>query len=155
MTIVSIAVVKILFLFAFAFVVTVLWTPLLTHFLYRYKLGKSIRNTGSSPIFSKMHAHKAGTPTMGGVLVWGTMILMVLFFGVGSKLFPSVIPPDFSFFNSAQTLLPLGALVASAIVGLIDDIFDVKNQLTQFGNHHFHGLQACFTGIVIKAGFGL
>ncbi|PIW36361.1 MAG: phospho-N-acetylmuramoyl-pentapeptide-transferase [Candidatus Kerfeldbacteria bacterium CG15_BIG_FIL_POST_REV_8_21_14_020_45_12] len=153
MTIVSIAVVKILFLFAFAFVVTVLWTPLLTHFLYRYKLGKSIRNTGSSPIFSKMHAHKAGTPTMGGVLVWGTMILMVLFFGVGSKLFPSVIPPDFSFFNSAQTLLPLGALVASAIVGLIDDIFDVKKIGPAGGGLSLKHRLVIYAGIALFAAY--
>ena len=67
--------IKILFFSVLAFAVAFLLTPILTHFLYKYKLGKQIRNSGSTPIFSELHAHKAGTPTMGGVLIWGTLFI--------------------------------------------------------------------------------
>jgi len=69
-------IIKILFLSTFAFVFTVLWTPILTNFLYKYKLGKKIRNSGNTPIFSQLHAHKEGTPTMGGILIWGTLFIL-------------------------------------------------------------------------------
>jgi len=119
-------VVKILLLSSLAFIFAIALTPLLTNFLYKYKLGKKIRDNGSTPIFSKLHAHKAGTPTMGGILIWGTvLILMVLF-----SFLADVMPGDFfkylNFFSRSETLLPLGALVASAIIGLIDDWLDVS-----------------------------
>ena len=50
--------IKVLFFATIAFVVAALFTPLLTHFLYKYKLGKRIRNNGETPIFSKLHAAK-------------------------------------------------------------------------------------------------
>jgi phospho-N-acetylmuramoyl-pentapeptide-transferase len=71
---------KILILSTLAFIFAILWTPLLTHYLYKYKLGKSIRNSGKTPIFSKLHAHKAGTPTMGGILIWLTLLILIIFF---------------------------------------------------------------------------
>ena len=64
-------IVRVLFFSTLAFIFAILITPLLTHFLYKYRLGKKIRNSGATPIFSQLHAHKAGTPTMGGVLIWG------------------------------------------------------------------------------------
>lgn len=64
-----------------------------------------------------LHAAKEGTPTMGGVLVWGTTLAFAL-------LVPMIFSP-FSFLSRAETYLPLGALVAAAIVGLVDDLFNV------------------------------
>ena len=107
---------KILTLTTIAFVVAILWTPLLTNFLYRFKFGKSLRSKKQAPIFTKMHAKKAGTPTMGGVLIWGT----VLFIAVAFLLIQMIAPNDFfgklSFLTRDQTWLPLTALVAAGIV---------------------------------------
>lgn len=116
------AVIEILFLSAVSFVVAFLWTPLLTSLLYKYKLGKQVRDSTSAPIMSAMHQSKSGTPTMGGMLVWVTVFVMALFFYY-LDLFDLV---SFNFLTRSETLLPLGALVASAIVGLIDDWFNVK-----------------------------
>ncbi len=153
MTLASIAVVKVLFLFAFAFVVTVLWTPALTHFLYKYKMGKSIRNSGSTPIFSKLHAHKEGTPTMGGVLIWGTMLLLVFFFSFGSALFPQIIPAEFNFLSRGETLLPIGALIASALVGLVDDFIDIRNKGRNGGGISLKKRLLIYAGIAIFAAY--
>lgn len=119
-------IIKILFFTSLAFIFTYAWTPLLTHFLYKHKMGKQIRNDGTTPLFTKLHAHKAGTPTMGGVLVWGTVLIFALFFYYLGKISSSEIIQNLNFLTRSQTLLPLGCLVASALVGLADDYLDVK-----------------------------
>lgn len=121
--------IRIIFLGTCSFILATLLTPLLTHFLYKYKLGKQIRDASEAPIYAKMHAAKAGTPTMGGILIWGTVLLITLGFallGLYSDLFSG-----FNFLSRSQTVLPLGALVASALVGLVDDIFNIR----QKGSH--------------------
>ena len=102
----------------------VLATPLLTHVLYKYKLGKNIRDSVLAPIFNKLHSGKAGTPTMGGILIWGSVFVIALLFYYLSLLF-NHFWSDFNFLSRSETLLPLGALIASAVVGLIDDLFDI------------------------------
>lgn len=119
-------IIKIFFLTALSFAVAVSWTPLLTHFLYKYRLGKQIRDDGSAPVFAKMHEGKRGTPTMGGVLIWGTVLVIILVFYYLSVLFAGQPAARFNFFSRQQTLLPLGVLIASALVGLVDDFFNVR-----------------------------
>ena len=115
-------VIEILLLTAVSFVVAFAWTPLLTDFLYRYRLGKQIRDSSSAPIMSSLHQSKNGTPTMGGILVWLTvLILALLFFYLEELGWVSL-----NFLSRSETVLPLGALVASALVGLVDDWFNVK-----------------------------
>ena len=119
-------IVKTLILATIAFIFTMAWTPALTHFLYKHKLGKSIRSEGSTPIFSKLHAKKSGTPTMGGILIWGTTLILAVFFLLIWQIFPDSWIGHLNFLTREQTLLPLGALVASALVGLVDDYLNVK-----------------------------
>lgn len=120
------AVIKIFILAATAFILAMAWTPILTHFLYKYKLGKQIRDEKSAPIMSSLHKNKSGTPTMGGILIWvTTLFLTLLFFCLGEwtdiEFFKKL-----NFLTRSQTLLPLGALVASALVGLLDDYLNVR-----------------------------
>ena len=117
-------VIKVLFLSALAFVVAIAWTPALTHVLYKYKLGKSIRDEGA-PIYNKLHKNKAGTPVMGGVLIWGTVLILALLFFFLSEFSGNPILDKLNFLTRAETLLPLGALVATALVGLADDLLNV------------------------------
>lgn len=117
-------IVKIFVLTTLSFILTILWTPLLTHFLYKYRLGKGIRDSQIAPVFATMHAKKAGTPTMGGILVWGTTLVLIIIFFYLAKIFDGVFG-YLNFLSRRETLLPLGALVVSAIVGLVDDLFDI------------------------------
>ncbi|MBI4812461.1 phospho-N-acetylmuramoyl-pentapeptide-transferase [Candidatus Falkowbacteria bacterium] len=121
-------IIKILLLTTLAFIFTFLWTPFLTHFLYKYKLGKQIRNNGLTPIFTNLHAHKAGTPTMGGLLVWATVLFLSLIFFYLAEFLPWEIFRGLNFLSRSETLLPLGALVATAIVGLFDDWLDTRGR---------------------------
>ena len=118
--------VKILFFAALAFVVAFFFTPFLTHFLYKYKLGKKIRNEGITPIFTSLHIKKEGTPTMGGALIWATVVgLAVGFWLLAKAVGPNNVLFDFNFLTRKQTLLPLGILLFAAIIGLIDDLLGI------------------------------
>lgn len=118
--------VRILLLASLSFIFAFACAPILTHFLYKYKLGKQIRNNGNTPIFTALHLHKAGTPTMGGILIWGTLTIFIAFFYFLGLIFPGL--SALNFFSRPETLLPLAILLFSAIVGLFDDWLDVRGQ---------------------------
>jgi len=118
-------VVRVLGMGAITFVTAFALTPVLTHFLYTYRFGKNIRNSGATPIYSKLHAAKAGTPVGGGIIVWGTVLLLAIIFALLHLLVDSPITHALNFLTRPQTLLPLGALVASALVGFVDDFLNV------------------------------
>lgn len=118
------AILRMLFLAILAFALAMAWTPLLTFVLYKYNLGKQIRNTGATPVYSALHAAKRGTPTMGGILIWMTTLLLALFFWILSSLAPFAFK-SLNFLSRSETWLPLFALVAAAIIGLIDDLMGV------------------------------
>ncbi|OGY83772.1 MAG: phospho-N-acetylmuramoyl-pentapeptide-transferase [Candidatus Kerfeldbacteria bacterium RIFCSPHIGHO2_12_FULL_48_17] len=126
-------VIRIFLLTSLSFVIAVLWTPLLTHFLYKYKLGKNIRSSKDTPVFSRLHAKKAGTPVMGGLLVWVTTVVIALVIYYVALFTDVAFFDRLNFLTRSQTLLPMGALVAAALVGLVDDIFNVRKKGTEGG----------------------
>ncbi|OJI06610.1 phospho-N-acetylmuramoyl-pentapeptide-transferase [bacterium CG10_46_32] len=119
-------VIKIFILATLAFASAFAMTPILTHFLYKYKLGKPIRDGSSAPVFAKMHKKKEGTPTMGGILIWVTVLAIVVLFFYIEKFFPDSSLARFNFLDRGETLLPLGALIASSLVGLADDWLNIR-----------------------------
>lgn len=115
---------RILGLSALAFIVSIALTPLWIRVLLKYRLGKQIRSEGA-PVFNQLHKKKEGTPTMGGLLIWLTTLFLAILFWSLSRLGIDSIVSKLNFLNRSQTLLPLGALVASAIVGLADDLLGI------------------------------
>lgn len=117
---------KIFILAVLAFGFALANTPILTSFLYRNKIGKNIRKGKATPLFSKMHANKEGTPTMGGVLVWGTTLLLIAFFWFTDRVLNIEQLRFLNFLTRKETLLPLGAFLGASLVGLMDDWLDSK-----------------------------
>lgn len=117
---------KIALLSTLSFVFAISWTPILTHFLYKFKMGKQIRDSKETPIFSKLHKAKSGTPTMGGILIWMTVLIIALVFYLLGTFTNIEFLQKLNFLTRAQTLLPLGALIACALIGLVDDYLNVK-----------------------------
>jgi phospho-N-acetylmuramoyl-pentapeptide-transferase len=109
-----------------SFIIAMWATPLLTHFLYKYNLGKQIRSAKSAPIFAKFHAEKKGTPTMGGILIWGTTCFIIFFTYILSQAFPTEFFQKLEFLSREQTLLPIGVMILAAIIGLADDYLGIK-----------------------------
>lgn len=127
-------VVKVLVTGLLAFVIAFLLTPLWTHVLYKYKIGIRIKDTGVAgdklTFVSKLHAWKAGTPTMGGLIVWLTVLLLAF---ASEWLFPYIAEltntnfiARLDFLKRSQTWLPLFTLVMAGILGLIDDYMSVR-----------------------------
>jgi len=109
-----------------SFLIAFFSAPLLTHFLYKYKMGKQIRDSKSAPIFAALHKGKSGTPTMGGLLIWVPVLFLALLFSILEIFLPSGFISNLNFLTREQTLLPLGIMVFAAIIGLIDDYLGVR-----------------------------
>jgi phospho-N-acetylmuramoyl-pentapeptide-transferase len=120
------AIIKIFSLAAISFGTAFVLTPALTTFLYKHKVGKQIRADGDTPVFTKLHAKKKGTPTMGGVLIWFTTLSLAAIFWFLDRVLGINFFHELNFLTRQQTLLPLGALFASAILGALDDYLGIK-----------------------------
>jgi len=125
---------KILSLFVFAFMAAFLLAPVLIHYLYKYKAWKKkprdkTFGNEATPIFTKLHGEKeVSTPRMGGILIWGTVLLATLGFYILSLLFPETRLAKFNFLSRSQTWLPFFTLIAASLLGLVDDIMVVMSK---------------------------
>jgi len=113
---------RVILLTGVAFVTALLIAPLWYRFLTRYGFGKQIRGRDAAPIYSKLHEKKSGTPTAGGVIIWGTVVLLALLFWLLSIF---GILKTFNFVSRKETYLPLAALLFTAFLGLLDDWYGV------------------------------
>lgn len=120
--------IRLIFLVIVASVVSLILTPALTTFLYRHHLGKKIRDARETPIFSLLHAGKSETPTMGGILIWGTMLLLLLAFWLLSHVTHSAFLLSLNFWSRSETYLPTAALIGAALIGLVDDFYNVRQR---------------------------
>jgi phospho-N-acetylmuramoyl-pentapeptide-transferase len=116
--------IRILFLGVFTSVLAIFLTPFLTHFLYKYHFGKQIREDNNAPVYISLHKKKEGTPTMGGILVWGSVLIVTLFFFYLSQITNGFFGA-LNFLSRSQTWLPLGAMIGAALVGWGDDLLGV------------------------------
>lgn len=114
---------RLLILTSISFLVAFFSAPFLTHFLFKYSLGKQIRTEGA-PVFAKIHSGKEGTPTMGGILIWGTTLILAIGLWLLSLFFDGIFS-RFNFLSRSQTFLPLGTLIFSAVLGFIDDMLGI------------------------------
>lgn len=141
----TLVITKILILTTLAFVFTIAWTPLLTHLLYKFRLGKSIRSAVTAPMFAELHKKKAGVPTMGGVLMWGTTLILAMVFAIVMAINPNSPLAALNFFTRSQTWLPLAALVAAGLVGMADDLMNVFKIGPQGGGIHIRHRLVLYT----------
>ncbi len=94
--------------------------------LHKYKIGKNIRKNASdgkaAKLFHALHIKKEGTPTMGGILIWGTTLIVILM----SRLLSYLGIFEHSLLNRKETYLAIFTLATVAILGAVDDIFNIK-----------------------------
>ncbi|KKU12055.1 MAG: Conserved hypothetical membrane protein, partial [Candidatus Azambacteria bacterium GW2011_GWC2_45_7b] len=117
---------KVLGLWGLAFFIGVALTPILTHYLYKYKMWRKDARTmapdgSSTPIFNQLHKEReTKAPRMGGILIWVTTLIVALIFWALSRIFPDPLFVKLNFLSRGQTWVPLGILLAGAAVGLLD-----------------------------------
>lgn len=93
------------------FVLSVICGPWVIRKLVSLKLGQPIRSAEEVHKLNELHGGKAGTPTMGGVMILGTVLLAVLI--CGRPLNP---------FVAVTTCVMLGL----GLLGFVDDFTKVK-----------------------------
>ena len=102
-----------LILASISFLLAVVWGPLLIHILRRYNIGKRIRIDGP-----RGHQTKQGTPTMGGLMIVVPVALITIALNIYTLLGQTVI--------GRSILVPLGVMLAYALIGAVDDIAGVR-----------------------------
>lgn len=109
----------------FAFIIGLLLTPGFVSFLRKNKLGKQLRvetvDGREASVFRKYHEKKFGTPTMGGVLIWGSIVLTIVF----SRLLSYAGLVENSLLQRGQVYIPLFTLLSLGILGAIDDYLNI------------------------------
>lgn len=119
-----------------AFFIGILLTPLLTHYLYKYrawkkKAGKRALDGEETPIFNELHKEReVGTPRMGGIVIWASAFITITGLWLFSRMFPLEAAQKLDFLSRDQTWIPLFTLMVGAFVGLIDDILEVRGSST-------------------------
>ena len=116
---------------ATAFLLGIVFAPLLAGVLYRAKAWKKKAGKGSgiggggTPIFDELHKEReVSTPRMGGILIWASVIATALLFWILSQTLDTFWS-SLNFINRRETWLPLFALIAGALAGLIDDFLEI------------------------------
>jgi len=112
--------IRVMIMATLAFAVALFITPACYRLLKKYRFDKQIREEDATPVFHGLHKNKAGTPTGGGVIIWGTVIIMAIFFDIMNRIFDGMWH-YLSFIDRAETYLPLAALLGAALIGLLDD----------------------------------
>lgn len=127
-------VLKVFGLSTIAFFTGVLITPVLAHYLYKYKAWKKEeseralsgeKTTVVKNLYATRELYNPKTPRMGGILIWASTLLVALVFFIFSKIYPGALPEKLNFLSRSQTWLPLFALISASIIGLVDDIMVV------------------------------
>ncbi len=111
---------------AATFLLSVGTMPALIRLLRRMNMGKNIRDASSAPVMASLHRAKQGTPTMGGVAIWGSVLILASLFTAGCTWLSSAEFCQLSFLSRKQTWLPLALMVGAALIGLTDDYCNVK-----------------------------
>jgi len=87
-----------------AFGIGVVLCPILIPYLTRLKFGQNVRDDGP-----QTHLKKAGTPTMGGVVIVVSLVVAALLFSQGNT----------------DALIVLFAVVSNGLIGFVDDYIKV------------------------------
>src|SRR3989338_8270381 len=114
---------------AAAFFLGLLFTPIATHFFYKYKMWKkySRSSTVSTTEFSKIHNEEdeLRTPRVGGIIIWVSVLTTVLVFYLIAIFSPSGNVSEINFLSRNQTLIPVFTLLIGSLLGLWDDFIQI------------------------------
>ena len=101
-----------------SFSLAMLLTPVYTYVAYKYRFWKKPRTTSTTgenlTVFSALHKDKLARriPTMAGLIALITISFITLIFNLDRQ----------------QTWLPLAALIGGGLVGLIDDVINLRGK---------------------------
>lgn len=116
-----------------SFCVGILITPLLTHYLFKFKVWK--KQGGKTALYGKVAsefnrlkgAGETKTPRMGGVVIWGSVIITIGILYLFTLISDNKFLADLFFLSRSQTWIPFATLIIGALIGFLNDFYDVQH----------------------------
>ncbi len=108
--------IRMLFLAFAGFALSMLLTPIFTKFAYKNEWWKKPRTDswsgGAATVYQKLHAakHRRNVPNMAGLIFVAAVAIVTLLFNLERE----------------ETWLPLAGMLAAAVIGLLDDILNIR-----------------------------
>ncbi len=115
------------------FCIGILITPLITHYLYKCKAwkkrgGKIALGGHVATEFNRLKGNtETKTPRMGGIVIWGSVLLCMLFLAILANFTDFTFFDDLFFLSRSQTWIPFATLLIGALFGLVNDFYDVQH----------------------------
>lgn len=132
-------IIKVLAPTTIAFIVGILITPMITHYLYHFEMWKKKPGKGAgygggaTPLFDELHKNRdTNTPRMGGIVIWLSVLITIFILWTFQFIFSSDVFSTLNYLSRSQTWLPLCALLIGAVVGFVDDLLVVRGTGTHF-----------------------
>lgn len=125
-------VVRILTPATMSFLIGMGMTPILTHYLYKYRAwkkrpGKVTLDGDTAHEFNRLHTkNEVRAPRMGGIIVWASVLLTIIGLYILAHMDPSEGAIELNFLSRNQTWIPLASLLVGAFVGLVDDLLVIQ-----------------------------
>lgn len=119
--------IKVFGLLAASFAAALLWTPVLTRWMYRRRLWRRDVRTRSpdgtaTPLFAALHKDReTRVPRMGGILIWATTLGIAAIVWLVAGITDANFWDKANFVSRNQTWLPLAVILAASLLGLADD----------------------------------
>lgn len=141
----SLSLIKLFLPALLTFVIGIFITPSFTTFFYKHKMWKHRTRTSDGDL-GKDHEMSAEfkrisnghqelhTPRVGGMIIWASICLSALVLFLIPTFFPAEISQKLNFVSKEQTLLPFVALLAGALLGLVNDLCTVYISKGEFTN---------------------
>lgn len=117
-----------------AFAIGIGITPMLSRILYERKMwkkraGKRDLDGNETPVFNKLHeTREVGVPRLGGVVIWLSASVAVLFTYALAHFFSSPVLSKLDFLSRDQTWIPLLALLLGGCIGFFDDLAEINGE---------------------------
>jgi phospho-N-acetylmuramoyl-pentapeptide-transferase len=118
-----------------SFMVGILFAPLLTHYLFKFRVWKKVTSKtaldGTPAVeFERLRTTvhtgtETSTPRMGGMLIWVSVTVVTLGIWLLARFFPATVFEKLDFLSRSQTWIPLFALLAGALMGFVNDLLDI------------------------------
>ena len=108
--------------FALALSSTPYFIKLIKKVQFTQKIKEETLDGSKTPLFNSLHKGKEGTPTMGGIIIWASTLIVCLL---------SILSVKFGFtanslISREETYIPLFTLVSFGLLGFVDDYMNVK-----------------------------
>lgn len=115
-----------------SFAIGILLAPILTHYLYKYRVWKKTAHKtaldGSVAVeFGKLrNATETATPRMGGILIWLSVLIVTAGTWTLAHFTTSPTADKLDFLSRSQTWIPLFTLLTGAAMGFLNDVLDIQ-----------------------------